>query len=570
MRTSCKRKRLQTLTIIVFLILIASGANSAMAQEQPLVIEGATLIDGTGRAPINNSVIVLQGGRIKAAGAKDQVQIPPRAKVVNAENKFVLPGLIDAHIHFLDFMPQLFLRFGVTTIFDTANPTEWILAQREAQKRGRINGPRMFVTGLIIDGPNESGAEDAAEVGGYKIRVRNTEEARVVTRKVIGQGVDAVKVHEALSPELLEAVVAEAHKAGLEVVGHTGNVRESTRVGMKFVEHTEPITEATLPAGAHRASIPQADMDVAAFDSLVNLLVRNGVYFNPTLTRTSINLMPKKDEWTKESLKYLEDKNWKFIQDRRLNFWLRVAKTPTAQPSVDLAARRKLGLEKLNEFVRRYAAAGGKLITGPDTGSSSGPTNLPGLSMHVEMEALVDAGVTPMQAILASTRWPAELLHKEKDLGTVESGKYADILILDKNPLVDIRNTRAVSMVILDGKLVDTTIDPNFRNPIPRAVPVPQVLEYQGPTLTDVSPKIVKQGQNSVKLAIVGEQFRPNSIVRFDVSDLPTRFVDSGKLEAEVPPTAIKNVGTYSVTVVNPGSAGGTSNGKYLVVDFPN
>ena len=554
---------------LLLVVALLTTPYPVAAQDQPVVIEGATLIDGTGRAPLKDSVIVIEGGRIKAAGSKGQVAIPPRAKVVRAENKFVLPGLIDAHIHFLDFMPQIFLRFGVTTVFDTANPTEWILAQREALKSGKLKGPRMFVTGLIIDGPVEPGGEvDNAELAGYKVRVRSSEEARVITRKVIRQGVDAVKVHEALTPELLEAVVAEAHRAGLEVVGHTGDVRESTRVGMKFVEHTEAITEATVPHGTRRSAVPEADMDVAAFDPLVDLLVKNGVFFNPTLTRTSVNLMPKKSEWTNDSLQYLEDKNWKFIPDRRLNFWLRVAKEPAGSPSADLMARRKEGLAKLHEFVKRFAIAGGRLITGPDTGSSSGPTNLPGVSMHVEMEALVDAGVTPMQAIMASTKWPAELLRKEKDLGTLEPGKLADLIILDADPLADIRNTRRISTVILDGNVVDTTLDSNFRNPMPRAVAVDSVLEYMGPRLAEITPPIAIQGQGSVKIEVSGERFKPNSIVRFDTSDLATKFLGDKKLEAVISPKLLSEVGTYAITVVNPGSGGGTSNVRYFVVNF--
>ena len=127
-------------------------------------------------------------------------------------------------------------------------------------------------------------------------------------------------------------------------------------------------------------------------------------------------------------------------------------------------------VKKLQEFTRRYAQAGGRIITGPDSGPSSGPANLAGLAMHVEMEALVDACLTPMQAIQALTKWAAELLHQERDLGTIAPGRIADIIPIDGDPLADIRATRKIRTVTMNGKTLDTTLDPNFRNPIRRPI----------------------------------------------------------------------------------------------------
>src|SRR5258705_12635986 len=109
-------------------------------------------------------------------------------------------------------------------------------------------------------------------------------------------------------------------------------------------------------------------------------------------------------------------------------------------------------------------------MAGPDAGPSSGRAKTAGLAMHVEMEALVDAGLTPMQALQSATSWPADLLHKETDLGTVAPGKIADLILIDGDPLADIRTTRNIRTVIMDGKVLDTTLDPTFQNPIPRPV----------------------------------------------------------------------------------------------------
>jgi imidazolonepropionase-like amidohydrolase len=538
------------------------------AQTQPLVIEGGTLIDGTGRDPVRDAVIVIEGNRIKAAGARGSVTVPPGATVIRAQGKTVLPGLIDGHIHFLDFMPPMFLHFGVTTVVDTANPTEWIVAQREALRKGRIKGPRLFTTGWVIDGPVErANMLHSTERGGYRTHVSTTEAARVVVRETIRKGVDAVKVHEGLTPELLAAVVDEAHKSGLEVVGHAEDAREATLAGFRFAEHQYSITHSTV-RGQVQPNAPEADMDPALFGPLVSLMVEKGVYYNPTLSRSAINYLPKKREWEQLALTYLENPAWRFIPEGRRELWIREAKAPERTVSPALTERRNRARRNIEEFVGRYARAGGKFVAGPDTGPSSGPSNIPGLSLHLEMESLVDAGLTPMQAILASTKWTAEMLRKERDLGTVEAGKLADLIVIDGDPLVDIRATRKIQTVILDGRVVDTAVDPNFRNPMPRPIAAEYPPEYMGPELSDIQPRIARQGDAGVTLDLTGEKFTPRSIVRFDTTDLATRFVSESKLSATVPQSLLRNVGTFAVTVVTPGSGGGTSEVKYFVVNF--
>ena len=151
--------------VLILATLVAVAPHRAKAQNQTLVIEGGTLIDGTGRTPIRDAVIVVEGSRIKSVGARGSVSVPPQATVIRAEGKTILPGLIDGHIHFLDFMPPMFLHFGVTTVIDTANPTEWIVAQREALRKGRIKGPRLFTTGWVIDGPIERANMSHSKIG---------------------------------------------------------------------------------------------------------------------------------------------------------------------------------------------------------------------------------------------------------------------------------------------------------------------------------------------------------------------------------------------------------------------
>ena len=457
---------------------LSSAGCAASGQTQALVIEGGTLIDGSGAAPLENAVVVIEGSRITAVGAKASVTYPARARVINVRGMTVLPGLIDAHIHSLDFFPQLFLHFGVTTVYDTANPTDWIIAQRDAVARGRIKGPRMFVTGVVIDGPD--GVPDRRDA--YRVHVKTAAEARGVARDLLRRGVDLLKVYQNLTPDLLRAIVEEAHAAGTEAVGHSRDANEAIAAGLRFIEHATPIAHATLgdpvklkAMDEGRLSTPEAHMNPALFPSLVDLMVRNGVFFNPTLTRIWISAMPKRGEWYREMVGFLERPVYRFIPAARREFWLTTARGgPSTLPGA--GARRpddqemRDGLRKVEAFTSLYAKAGGRVIAGPDSGPSSGPANMAGYAMHVEMEALVDAGLTPMQAILSATKWPAELLRKEKELGTIAPGKLADVIVVDGNPLADIRKTRNIRTVIMNGAVIDTTLDPRFRNPIPRPV----------------------------------------------------------------------------------------------------
>ena len=552
--------------LVAALLLLA--AHGLLAQNQVTVIEGGTLIDGNGGMPLQNSVIVIEGSRIQAVGARGNVPYPPQARIIKADGMTVLPGLIDAHIHSLDFFPQLFLHFGVTTVYDTANPTEWVIAQRDALKKGKIKGPRMFVTGVVIDGPDES--EDRRDE--YRTHVRTPEEARNLARSLLQRGVDALKVYQNLTPGLLQPIVEEAHRAGTEAVGHSHDARDATMAGLKFIEHTTPIAHATIGDAAKlkamdagRLPTPEADMNPALFPPLIDLLVKNGVYFNPTITRVWINALPKRDQWYTAAADLLEQPAYRFIPAARREAWLHTAKN--LRTEVD--PRAVEGLRHVQDFTRRYVLAGGRIITGPDSGPSSGPANMAGLAMHVEMEALVDAGLTPMQAIQASTKWPADLLHKDKDLGTVAPGKTADVIVIEGNPLADIRLTRKIRTVIMDGKVVDTTLDPNFQNPIPRPV-AEYAMDSRDPEIETLTPESARQGAGDLQIQVVGRKFSPQSIVRFDTSDLPTRFLSTSKLTATIRASLLKHPGTYAVTVINPGPVGGVSSERYLIVTYQN
>jgi imidazolonepropionase-like amidohydrolase len=440
-----------------WIVLIAGvlGPLQVQAQDQILVLDGGTLIDGTGRAPINDAVIVIEGSRIKAVGAKGQVSYPAIARVIRTDGRTILPGLVDAHVHIRDYMPPMFLRYGVTTVADTHDPTEWSLAQRDAINSGKIRGPRTFVSG--------ERAANTREGNPPSIPLQTVAEARAYVKKLIAMGVDVIKVDLSLSYDQLRAVVEEATAAGLSVVGHSQNIRKAAEVGLKYMEHTDTLTMAVLDAMGRtaRATRDQRGADIALMDTtlfppLIAFMVNQGVYVNPTLAAQWRSSTPRGAEWAAAAAKIVQDPGLAFVPADVRQSW--------TQP--DGREPNREGYAKMAEFVRKYAEAGGKVVSATDAGF------MPGLSMHYEMQMVADIGVPPMKVIQGATLWAAESFGKAKDLGSIEAGKLADLIVIDGNPLNDIAATKNIRMVIKDGQVLDTTYDPRFVNPLPRPVDV--------------------------------------------------------------------------------------------------
>ncbi len=535
----------QSSTALFAFVLVALFTGvSATAQNQILVLEGGTLIDGTGRDPISDAVVVIDGSRIEAIGPRGQVSYPDGALVIDLEGKTILPGLIDPHVHLREWMPQMFLRYGVTTVADTNNHHAWIVVQREALNRGRIKGPRLYVAGQGMGGPDGT-------PGPTNRTLRNAEEAGAFVREMTLLGVDMLKTQADLTPDQVSVIVEQAAAAGLPIVGHSRNVREATLLGLKFMEHTDPLVTAILEemgpealAAAARGDTNAEDlMDTRLFDPLIDLMVEEGVFVNNTMVVRMRGASRRATAWSDFAEDLIEDPELAFVPADVLQSW-------TEPPRRNLT---EVGFRKFQEFTRKYVEARGRVIAGSDAGY------IPGLSLHYEMQMIADSGVSPMNAILGATRWAAESFGRDDILGTVEVGKLADITVVEGDPLADIANTRNIHLVIKDGKIMDTTYDPDFVNPIPRPVDV-------DPVLSRLSPKFTRAGDAGVVLRVEGADFRPDSLVRFDTVDLETEFVSVSELRAVVDPDSLRLPGSYAVTVVNPGSGGGVSDVIYFVV----
>ena len=319
-----------------------------MAQGQVTVLRGATLIDVTSSTRVANSVVVMEDGRFRGVGREGQVNIPDGAQVIDLTGKFLIPGLIDSHIHYRDWFGEIYLANGITSVLDQANPTEWMLALKEAQQKGKLRMSRIFVTGNQLDGPlldsysRDHGYLDTWVSGGvpdqapsfpssgggvvysdagrnYKTYISGAEDARFEVKRLIERGVDAIKVHHMLEPPVLKAIVLEAHRANLPVVGHRVDARELAELGMDFIEHTSPVAIATITDEQKLQDLrdgrlldPNPYMDPKAFPGLFRTLVSKKIYWNPTLSGTYRGVSPKRKQFRAEFVKSARCQNCVF------------------------------------------------------------------------------------------------------------------------------------------------------------------------------------------------------------------------------------------------------------------
>jgi hypothetical protein len=223
--------------LVLCLIVLAAAFLPSVGHAQkspPVVLQGGTLIDATGRPPVEDAVIVVQGERITAAGKRGEVVPPKGARIIDVKGKTILPGLIDGHCHLLDFVGEIYLHLGITTCPDiTQNEDEWTMAQRDGTQLGKIRGPRIWSTGSRLVGPPPAWALRGER--GHLIKT--PEEARALVRKKKEMGLDIIKFNEYVSPEAIKAGAAEANQLGLPVTCHCLDVFLAADAGFAGVEH---------------------------------------------------------------------------------------------------------------------------------------------------------------------------------------------------------------------------------------------------------------------------------------------------------------------------------------------
>jgi imidazolonepropionase-like amidohydrolase len=408
------------------------------SRAETLAIIGGTLIDGTGAAPVPDSAVLIQKGRIVAVGPRKLVRIPHGATKVDARGKTVLPGLWDMHAHFeqVEWGP-IYLAAGVTTVRDCGNEFDFITAVRDAIVNGRGLGPRLLLAGIVDGtGPFSLGVE----------RVDTPEQAKMWTDRYHEAGFQQIKIYSSVQLEELKIVAAEAHRLGMSVTGHVPEgltAYQGIDAGMDMINHIEyvdDIMRPPLPANATQLERLKAegDFDVNSPEAkrAVAFLVEHGTVIDPTLA-----LFELYSASSAKPVATFEPGLAKVAPElaEELSF--------DAPPSPFTALIEK-SAQKGVEVVGVLHHAGVPIVAGTDQA-------VPGHSLHREIELYVQAGFTPMEAIQAATIVPARAMGIDKEVGSIEDGKRADLIILGANPLEAIRNIRSVEFVVTNGVMYD-------------------------------------------------------------------------------------------------------------------
>jgi imidazolonepropionase-like amidohydrolase len=586
-----RSRRILEFTITLSLGLLGGLVLEPAAQaQQRISIQGVTLIDGTEAAPARNVDVLIEGPKIKSIFPHGSSPTAAGARMIDAAGKFVVPGLMDAHTHWRGWTGELFLAHGVTTVIDMGNATDWILAARGAEESGRMKSPRIFTSGNVIDAPPDrpTSFTDASNSSFHMSYVRNPAQARQAARDLMEKGVDMLKVYQALTGEELAAVTAEAHRVNIPVIGHSNNLYDSVNNGIDGVTHlwgvglTLMSKENLALFQQGRINSPYAWMDSDEMDRLVAFLVQHGTYINPCLINEHMGVMPQSREFELADYQLLMNPNLRYIPlgnilasltffHKLRNYSGRLGSFPyveSVEPAVLEEFRR--GYKNSQEFVRRFAKAGGKIFTGTD---ASGSASLPGTSVLQELQLLVEAGLTPQQAIRTATALPAAMIHIDYKLGTLQPGKLADLVVLDADPIADIRNIQKINMVVKDGKVVDTSYhrdyDPAFMEleavgVTSSTTAVPRLTELL--TITPNQWSAVIHNGSPFEMVVKGQGLHSTSLVLLNGRPLKTQFVNSRELHAQVPTERILAAGTFPVTVTTPWPGGGVSNVLMLTV----
>jgi hypothetical protein len=540
------------------------------AQAQTLVIQGGTLIDGTGRAPIENSVIVIEGNRFRAIGRAGEVQIPAGAQTIDVRGKTVLPGFIDGHCHWESFWGEVYLHLGITTCvqIETQQNGPWGLAQKEGTEMGRIRGPRLWPTGQALGArEGEFETEGSRAWRGY-MKVPSPDAARAIVQQKKKDGYEALKVSEFLNPQMLSVITDEAHKLGMGVTGHSWDVVGYAKSGIDGIEHIWSVGYSSIldlnkrnklavdrTAGRIDAEEAGAFYEVEGFDTVIKALTDNKVAWTPTIAKWLRPLSPSAERFWKREQEILANPKAKFPAAVRVVTEYTTEKL-FKRYKPDQLERAKVGYRKANEFIRRFVAAGGILKEGSDS-----PRGMAGMLLHEALVMDVEAGVPPMKAIQAATINVARTFKKDEDYGSVEPGKVADLSIVEGDPLKDIWATQNVKLVVMNGKVVEHEFT-GYVNPIPEFNSWQQLS-----TTIEVAPAMITQG-TAATLKVSGKGFWPFHRVLINGRELETMFISRSELQAVLPADVVSEVGMYKVTVKSSGEMIAESSPAPLVVKF--
>lgn len=455
-RLTGRRRVLALLVALAPMAALRQDLAQAIGDVQTVAITNVTVIDATGAPAQPGMTVIIRGDRIAALGASRQVLVPPGATVVDGAGRFLIPGLWDMHVHTYDqSWLALFLANGVTGVrVMKGEPVHHRWRRDIAQ--GRLLGPRMVIASNLIDGPDP--------IWEGSVAVSDEAGARAAVQQAKNEGADFVKVYSLLPRSAFFALVDEARKLAIPFAGHVPEAvtaAEAAEAGMRSIEHLTGVTVATSTRAAEiGAEMRRIGRTKVASSQRKSLELQAAQSYSPELAQALCARFVRNQTWQVPTLTVLRSLSWigdvHSGEDERLRYvapalaqsWQHRLQTPRSAP--ELADQQELFRHDL-QIVGDMNRAGVGLLAGTD---SLNPFCFPGFSLHDELELFVQAGLSPMQALQAATRNPAEYWGNLDRAGTIAQGKRADLVLLDADPLADIRNTRRINAVVAAGVLL--------------------------------------------------------------------------------------------------------------------
>jgi imidazolonepropionase-like amidohydrolase len=436
------------------LAFLSQAQTRLAATRVPLLITHITVVDVNSGAPRRDSSVVVEGDRITQVGNSDRLKIPKGVRIVDGTGKFLIPGLWDMHVHtfFGTWVPggrevtlPLFVANGITGVRDMGSELDLILQARGEIAGGKLLGPRMVVAGPMLDGPRTQFPASIA--------IATPEDGRRAVDMLVARGVDFIKIQSYVPRDAYFAIADECKKKGITFVGHVPDAirgSEASNAGQKSFEHLIGIFEGSSTVEDELLKGPKGPgkfletYDPSRETALIALLAKNQTWQCPTLYW-------ERGQWLVDVIDVNNDPDAKYAPAFwREKSWPRFTQSIVKDLDTDPLPVRERFVEHELDIVRKLHAAGVPFLAGTDT--PAGVDVIPGFSLHAEMERLVDAGFTPLEALQSATINPARFLGRTADLGTVKEGKIADLVLLDANPTQDIRNSRRIAGVVLNGR----------------------------------------------------------------------------------------------------------------------
>jgi imidazolonepropionase-like amidohydrolase len=450
---------------LVCLVPLLTAAQSKQFASRPLEITDVTVIDTTGAPAKPGQTVTVEGNRISQVGDAKKVRAPKGAQVVNAHGLYVIPGLWDMHVHVweTDRTFPLFIANGVLGVRNMGGHLDELKRWRAQVVSGELLGPHMVISGPLVDGLNPAHPDHA-------VVIHDPAEGRAIVDSLKQSGVDFIKVFDNLTPDEYYAIAEESKKVGLPFAGHLPQgvwASDASTAGQLSIEHLRGSLEEgsknfdqivhlndsppASPAEKAARALTMMKLEVDGFDperlkNLAVLFVKNGTWQVPTLVGGRVLPFLNDEAAVNDPrLAYIgrqDRKEWNDMRDRLM-----------ADNTAEYWTLRRAAYQAEMAITREYHRDGVSILGGTDAGGP--PFVIPGFDLHNELAALVNAGFTPLEALQSVTLDAAQFLGRTDDFGTVANGKAADLVLLDANPLDDIRNTAKIRAVIVQGKYLD-------------------------------------------------------------------------------------------------------------------